>query len=277
MKLRIIIGSLPLPPLLLLLLLLATLALSSAPTLAAPAASAKASEADRLHAQQQEKRDLSILRGLIPVTRFPGTNLLAASYPNEITVRYNGTVVIIPTSKSVAQSLLPANEKLLPTHPVPGLAADQWPIVLQFGLSQDIKQYNSGVGDFYTSRICVPWTDRSADGKTPFSFHVVNVLNLTPLGLPGAFFSGEQVKAGLYNPSNQALGIRAGSAGTIGSTVVQASILKEPLFDFKLTPISQQDDGLGLSVFSDFAQQGYTNSKSDTCTYCELRSRSPQL
>jgi hypothetical protein len=92
-------------------------------------------------------------RGL--VTQYPGTNLLEARYPNAITARYNSTVMVLPIARSLAQSLVPAGVSLLPTHPVPGLAADQWPLVLQAGLDQDLHSNGLPAGDFYVTRLAV--------------------------------------------------------------------------------------------------------------------------
>lgn len=101
-------------------------------------------------------------------TEYSGANLLAAQYPFDITSRDSNVVLFVPVSKTLAQSLLPKDVKLLPSHPVPGLARDQWPLILNLGLDKDLSEYNLARVDFHHGYAGVGWVDKSKDGKTPF-------------------------------------------------------------------------------------------------------------
>lgn len=66
---------------------------------------------------------------------------------------------------------------------MPGFADDEWPLVFNPGLNQDVSLINT---DFNRGYIGIGWTDKSKDGKTPFiySFDVTSSFN-PPISLGG--------------------------------------------------------------------------------------------
>lgn len=168
-------------------------------------------------------------RGL--VTRYPGSNLLAARFPNDITARYNSTVMVLPIARSTAQALIPAGVRLLPTHPVPGLAADQWPLFLQAGLDQDLRNYGIPAGDFYVSRLAVPWTDQSGDGKTPFLHQPALALSVDALPLITRLLTTARLVYALFTPNPGASADLGG--GREGSSA--RTLLGKPIYEINVT------------------------------------------
>ncbi|PWN30662.1 hypothetical protein BDZ90DRAFT_257732 [Jaminaea rosea] len=113
-------------------------------------------------------------------TSYSGQNLLASSHPFAITARDSNVVLFAPIPKSTASSLLPKGVSLLPTHPISGFKDDEWPLLLNLGLDKDLNEYSLSRVDFHHGYIGIPWTDKSKDGKTPFtsSFDVLFSDNL---------------------------------------------------------------------------------------------------
>ncbi|CAO1619053.1 unnamed protein product [Parajaminaea phylloscopi] len=101
-------------------------------------------------------------------TAYPGANQLAAEHPFAITARDSNVVLFVPVSKSTAQALLPKNVKLLPSHPVPGLGDDAWPLILNLGLDKDLSEYSIARVDFHHGYAGIGWVDKARDGRTAF-------------------------------------------------------------------------------------------------------------
>lgn len=137
--------------------------------------------------------------GALAVSSYPGSNPIAGTYPNDITGRFNETSLIIPAPKAAVEALLPSGYKLLPSHPVPGIPADMWPLGVQVGLDQDVHGGQTLIDpkliafDFYNGRVQVPWMDRSGDGKTPFKYIYKGLVSPDIVAALGTIASGEPV------------------------------------------------------------------------------------
>ncbi|CAO1629609.1 unnamed protein product [Sympodiomycopsis kandeliae] len=141
---------------------------------------------------------LGLLCSNVVATRYPGTNQVKKERPLEISARDNNTLFFLPIKKSSAEALLPKGTSLLSSHPVPGFASDEWPMIFNPGLNQDVSLIST---DFDRGYIGIGWTDKSKDGKTPFiySFDVISSFN-PPISLGGELLAWFKFRTVDWNP-----------------------------------------------------------------------------